>query len=146
MFDAVIAFVLSSALCAAPPPANGNACGDPGRFSAAAAPVFLSRDPGPLPGAARLSGASDPDDSLKNGAWIGAVVGGVAAGLLAAVACGLGGLMSSEKSGCAGEAIAGAGVGAGLGALAGAGIDALFERAPHPAGGRRVGVRVRIRF
>ena len=94
---------------------------------------------------ARTSPPPASRDSLKNGALIGAIAGGVTVGLLATVGCGMGGLMSAREPSCGGATVAGAAVGAGLGALIGVGIDAMFERSPDGRGTRK-GVRVRIRF
>lgn len=103
------------------------------------------------PAAIRVSQAPSPRrDSLKNGAIIGAIAGAAAGAFLAAIGCGLGDLWGGEDtSSCAGGTMILVGMGAGFGALIGVGVDALFERVPfsgQPAGGRRVGVRIRVAF
>jgi hypothetical protein len=91
-------------------------------------------------------------DSVKNGAIIGAIAGGVLGAWGGAMGCGYGEILDTfpeEEDNCTAPTLVGALVGAGLGSLVGAGVDAMFERAPHlgPAsGGRRTGVRVRWRF
>ena len=74
-------------------------------------------------------------DSLKNGAAIGAVVGGVATGLFIGYICHV---FNDNDMNCWPPALLYAAGGAGAGALVGAGVDALFQR--------RVGVRVPIKF
>jgi hypothetical protein len=74
-------------------------------------------------------------DSLKNGAVIGAVVGGAATGLFIGYLCHI---FNDNDMNCWAAAALWTGIGAGAGALVGAGVDALFQR--------RVGVRVPIKF
>lgn len=126
--------------------------------AAAAAPAV--NGPGPLARAARMASETlvsaetaarvpqPAPDSLKNGAIIGAVAGGVSFAVLGAAGCALGGLYDGDSD-CAGPVIVLTAAGAGLGALIGVGVDALFERAPGPAGapgGMRKGIRLRVRF
>jgi hypothetical protein len=90
-------------------------------------------------------------DSLKNGAIIGAVSGGALGALAGAYGCALGGVpdAGSGEPSCGSDVLVGAALGAIVGAFIGVGIDALFERAPHPAvgaEGRRIGVRLKVRF
>jgi hypothetical protein len=94
--------------------------------------------------------SSPQRDSLTNGAIIGAIVGAATGAVLAAVGCGLAEISDGgDSSGCAGGTALLIGIGAGAGALIGVGVDALFEQGPSaglPAGGKRVGVRVRFAF
>jgi hypothetical protein len=94
--------------------------------------------------------SSPQRDSLTNGAIIGAIVGAATGAVRAAVGCGLAEISDGgDTSGCAGGTALLIGIGAGAGALIGVGVDALVEQGPSPglpAGGRRVGVRVRFDF
>jgi hypothetical protein len=105
---------------------------------------------GSSPAMGVLQASSTPRDSLTNGAIIGAIVGAATGAVLAAVGCGLAEISDGgDSSGCAGGTALLIGIGAGAGALLGVGVDALFEQAPSPglpAGGKRVGVRVRFGF
>ena len=90
-------------------------------------------------------------DSVTNGAVIGMIAGGVLGALGGAMGCGYGEILnaSGQEESCTGPTLVGALIGAGLGSLMGAGVDAMFERAPHAVPGsdaRRTGVRVRWRF
>ena len=87
-------------------------------------------------------------DSLKNGALIGAVIGGIALGGFVGWLCNM--LQEPSDPSCAPPALLYTGVGAGIGAVAGLGIDALFIRAPgapaprqtpNPGFGARVSFR-----
>ena len=64
-------------------------------------------------------------DSLKNGALIGAVIGGIALGGFVSWLCNA--LQEPSDPSCVPPSLLYAGVGAGIGAAAGAGIDALFS-------------------
>jgi hypothetical protein len=64
-------------------------------------------------------------DSVKNGALIGAVIGGIALGGFVSWLCNA--LQEPSDPSCLGGSLIYAGVGAGIGAAAGAGIDALFS-------------------
>ena len=115
----------------------------------AAAAAWRSPALAPTPAAAFQNGSRD---SLKNGAIIGAIAGGLLGAVGGAMGCGVGELLDTfpeEEDSCNGPTLVGALIGAGLGSLAGAGVDAMFERAPHlgpGSGARRTGVRVRWRF
>ena len=65
-------------------------------------------------------------DSLKNGALIGAVIGGIALGGFVGWLCNV--LQEPSDPSCLPPSLVYTGVGAGIGAAAGAGIDALFMR------------------
>ncbi len=65
-------------------------------------------------------------DSLKNGALIGAIIGGVALGGFVGWLCNV--LQEPSDPSCLQPTFLYTGVGAGIGAGAGAGIDALFVR------------------
>jgi hypothetical protein len=83
-------------------------------------------------------------DSVKNGALIGAVIGGIALGGFVSWLCNA--LQEPSDPSCLGGSLLYAGVGAGIGAAAGAGIDALFS-ASAPSGlrrDRRLGVGARL--
>lgn len=119
--------------------------------SSAAQPFVLAGELPPLLGAQSPSSK----DSLRNGAVIGAIAGGVSGLLLAAIGCGIGEAITdihggdTTDEGCAGPQIIGTIAGAGVGALIGIGVDAMFERAPHPAAGARgvrKGIRLSFRF
>jgi len=73
-------------------------------------------------------------DSVKNGALIGAVIGGIALGGFVGWLCNA--LQEPSDPSCVGPSLLYAGVGAGIGAAAGAGIDALAS-ASAPTGLRR---------
>ena len=70
-------------------------------------------------------------DSVKNGALIGAVVGGIALGGFVGWLCHM--LQEPSDPSCLPPSLLYTGVGAGIGAAAGAGIDALFST-PAPSG------------
>lgn len=98
---------------------------------------------------ARLQSSSR--DSIKNGALIGLITGGVLGMLGGATGCASGEILDAfpEESSCSGAMVGGALIGGGIGAVLGAGVDALFEQAPGTGSdvrGRRTGVRVRWRF
>src|SRR5687768_17545001 len=67
--------------------------------------------------------AQPGDDSVKNGALIGAVIGGIAFGGFVSWLCNM--LQEPSDPSCVGPSLLYTGVGAGIGAAAGAGIDAL---------------------
>ena len=117
-----------------------------GRGPLARAVQMTSEIPASAPTAARVpQPARDP---LKNGAIIGAVAGGLSFAVIGSFACALGDVYGGESD-CAGPLIVFTAAGAGLGALIGVGVDALFERAPGPAGapgGMRKGIRLHVRF
>lgn len=96
-------------------------------------------------------GLTPPRDSLKNGAIIGAVVGGLGGIAIASVGCGIARATNEtdEDVNCAGFIFGFGAVGAFVGSAIGVGVDAMFEQAPHaPTGttGRRKGVRLNWRF
>jgi hypothetical protein len=68
-------------------------------------------------------------DSLKNGATIGAIIGGIALGGFVGWLCNT--LQEPSDPSCLPPALLYTGVGAGIGAVAGLGIDALFARQPQ---------------
>ena len=68
-------------------------------------------------------------DSLKNGATIGAIIGGVALGGFVGWLCNA--LQEPSDPSCLPPALLYTGIGAGIGAVAGLGIDALFARQPQ---------------
>ena len=68
-------------------------------------------------------------DSLKNGAAIGAIIGGIALGGFVGWLCNA--LQEPSDPSCLPPALLYTGVGAGIGAVAGLGIDALFVRQPQ---------------
>ena len=76
-------------------------------------------------------------DSVKNGALIGAVIGGIALGGFVGWLCNM--LQEPSDPSCLYPSLLYTGVGAGVGAAAGAGIDALAVSAPS---GRRSGRRL----
>lgn len=84
--------------------------------------------------AAGIAATPPGDDSVKNGALIGAVVGGVALGGFVSWLCNM--LQEPSDPSCVPASLLYAGVGAGIGAAAGAGIDALAS-ASAPSGLRR---------
>jgi hypothetical protein len=65
-------------------------------------------------------------DSLKNGALLGAIIGGLALGGFVGWLCNM--LQEPSDPSCVPPSLLYTGVGAGIGAAAGAGIDALFLR------------------
>lgn len=65
-------------------------------------------------------------DSIKNGAIIGAIVGGIAMGGFVGWLCNA--LKEPGDPSCLGGTLVWTGIGAGAGALGGAGIDALFAK------------------
>lgn len=75
-------------------------------------------------------------DSVKNGAIIGAVIGGVGLGIFMTYVCHA--LVDSDPPECWKVGLVGGVAGAGIGGLAGAGIDALFQT--------RRSVAFRVRF
>jgi hypothetical protein len=99
--------------------------------------------------ATRAARAQPGGDSLKNGAIIGAVLGGAAAAGFVGYLCSI---FGTEDDNCFGGTLVWAGIGAAGGAAVGAGVDALFERpvlARHgkinrAPGAVRVGLRVRF--
>jgi hypothetical protein len=94
--------------------------------------------------------ATEPRDSLKNGAIMGAVVGAGALGGFGLWLCEM--LKEPGNPSCWPGTLVVAGIGAGIGAAAGAGIDALADRAaasPRAGavpGDRRIGVAWKRRF
>jgi hypothetical protein len=90
----------------------------------------------------------DDRDSLKNGALIGAIIGGIAFGGFVGWLCNA--LQEPSDPSCLPPSLLYTGVGAGIGAAAGIGIDALFARpsgapASRQAPGAGFGVRVSLR-
>lgn len=71
----------------------------------------------------------EPRDSVKNGAVIGAIIGGIALGGFVGWLCNM--LQEPSDPSCLAPSLLYTGVGAGIGAGAGAGIDALFARPPQ---------------
>jgi hypothetical protein len=86
------------------------------------------------------------DDSLKNGAVIGAVVGGIAMGAFGAYVCYITGEVGDPP--CWPAILRIGALGAGLGAAAGAGIDALHARSGplDPRRHRQFGAGKRVTF
>jgi hypothetical protein len=87
-------------------------------------------------------------DSLKNGALIGAIIGGIAMGGFVGWLCNA--LQEPSDPSCVPPSLLYTGVGAGIGAAAGLGIDALFMRspvapAPRQTPGAKFGAAVSIR-
>jgi hypothetical protein len=72
---------------------------------------------------------SEPRDSVKNGAAIGAIIGGIALGGFVSWLCNA--LQEPSDPSCLGPSLLYVGVGAGIGAAAGAGIDALMLQQPR---------------
>ena len=70
-------------------------------------------------------------DSVKNGALIGAIIGGIAMGGFVGWLCNA--LKEPGDPSCLGGTLVWTGIGAGAGAAAGAGIDALFMRSRRPS-------------
>ena len=68
-------------------------------------------------------------DSLKNGAAIGAIIGGIALGGFVGWLCNA--LQEPSDPSCLMPSLLYTGVGAGIGALGGIGIDALFAKPPR---------------
>ena len=68
-------------------------------------------------------------DSVKNGALIGAIIGGIAMGGFVGWLCNM--LQEPSDPSCLPPSLLYTGVGAGIGAAAGAGIDALMFRSPR---------------
>lgn len=141
MIEILSSFTLVAAILV-PAPAPAAAVNGPGPL-ARAAQTYVA------PAGAMAARRQQPArDSLKNGAIIGAVAGGVSFAVLGSAGCALGGLYGGESD-CTGPLIGLTAAGAGLGALIGVGVDALFERAPSTAGtpgGMRKGIRLRVRF
>ena len=73
--------------------------------------------------------ARERRDSVKNGAAIGAIIGGIALGGFVGWLCNA--LQEPSDPSCLPPSLLYTGVGAGIGAAAGAGIDALFARPPR---------------
>ena len=73
-------------------------------------------------------------DSVKNGAVIGAIIGGIALGGFVGWLCNA--LQEPSDPSCLPPSLLYTGVGAGIGAAAGVGIDALFERSTRWSGRR----------
>ena len=70
-------------------------------------------------------------DSVKNGALIGAVIGGIALGGFVGWLCNM--LQEPSDPSCLPPAMLYTGIGAGIGAAGGAGIDLLFSRSGPPS-------------
>jgi hypothetical protein len=68
-------------------------------------------------------------DSVKNGAVIGAIVGGIALGGFVGWLCHM--LQEPSDPSCVPPSLLYTGIGAGIGAAAGAGIDAMMLRSPQ---------------
>src|SRR5512132_171899 len=88
-------------------------------------------------------------DSLRNGAIIGAIAGGLSGIVLGAVGCATVSALGDSNDSCTGGMFLVGAIGAGAGAVIGLGVDAIFEQAPYPGLGRtgkRTGLRLRIRF
>jgi hypothetical protein len=84
-------------------------------------------------------------DSLKNGALIGAIIGGIAFGGFVGWLCNA--LQEPSDPSCLPPAMLYTGVGAGIGAVAGLGIDALFARSPGVPAPRQmpgIGFRAKV--
>lgn len=94
-----------------------------------------------IPASARLAQPqSARNDSLKNGALIGLIVGAASLGTVVAIACiGLG-----NDGLCVGEILSFTALGGGIGAGIGVGVDALFDRRSLPT--FHPGVRLAITF
>src|SRR5687768_9361561 len=75
---------------------------------------------------ARQPSMREDRDSLKNGALIGAIIGGIAMGGFVGWLCNA--LQEPSDPSCVPGTLLYTGVGAGIGAAAGLGIDALFMR------------------
>ena len=75
---------------------------------------------------ARAPAAQRNDDSLKNGAVIGAIVGAAVFGGFVTFLCNA--LQEPSDPSCLGSSLMGIGIGAGIGAAGGAGIDALLAK------------------
>lgn len=115
--------------------------------NAAATPKLIISDRAIAAGIAATPPAPPPgDDSLKNGALIGAVIGGVALGGFVSWLCNM--LQEPSDPSCVPASLLYAGVGAGLGAAGGAGIDALFSASAPSAlrRDRRPGFAARVRI
>ena len=94
--------------------------------------------------AAEQRALRDDRDSLKNGALIGAIIGGAAFGGFVGWLCNA--LQEPGDPSCLAPSLLYTGVGAGIGAAAGLGIDALFVRVGirlpvSPSAPRRLPVR-----
>ena len=82
--------------------------------------------------AAEQPAVREDRDSLKNGALIGAIVGGIALGGFVGWLCNM--LQEPSDPSCLPPSLLYTGVGAGIGAAAGLGIDALFMRSRAKVG------------
>jgi hypothetical protein len=115
----------------ATPPADSPAPQEP----LAAQVVSLTRMDEALPTSpsmARTRFLPPGDDSLKNGAIIGGVIGGVALGGFVHFLCNALDDTGGDQP-CWGSTLMWAGIGAAGGAALGAGVDALFARQPFAA-------------
>ena len=93
-----------------------------------------------IPASARLAQAqSVRNDSLKNGALIGLIIGAASLGAFSWFLT-----RTDEACGCEGDILKGAALGAGIGAGIGVGVDALFDRRSLPT--VHPGVRLAITF
>jgi hypothetical protein len=82
-----------------------------------------------IPARARFAQAQPVrNDSLKNGALIGAIIGAAALGAFAWFL-----VSTDEACGCKADILRGAALGAGIGAGIGVGVDALLDRRSLPA-------------
>ena len=124
-----------------------------GRVARLIVPTYAlpARSVGP-PSRSTVFQRSQPRDSLKNGAIIGAVSGALAGTVLAVFVCKLGEELEGETPDdfrCPGVAAILVGGSTVIGAAIGVGVDAMFQRGPSaavPAGGRRTVLRVRFAF
>ena len=126
----MMTLALAASLATAAPQTNGSTRGTIAQYLERAA--FHAA---PLEARDRLTQAR-PRDSLKNGAVIGAVVGGAAAGLMIGYLCHV--FNDSDELRCWQPVLLWTALGAGGGALVGAGVDALFQR--------RIVFRATVRF
>ena len=148
MIETMTSVALLAAVSLGPIARVGPGIDAPDTLAGAARAVLMLPDvhrAGPAP----RQQAAKSNDSLKNGAIVGAIAGGLTVGVLAATGCAAGGALGVGESDCGGPVLVGMAIGAGLGALIGVGVDALFQRVPQtgrdPRGVRK-GLQVRLRF